>query len=263
MITRLRRYWIIAALESASAVGEDSLFIVQFVSRFLRVVVLLSIWRIVLAGQGALAGLTIQAVLTYTLVEEVFAEQLLPRTEIEWAMHDGGIAMRFLQPISLVSQFVSQMVGRWVFSLVFFSLPLLLIAPWLGVNPLPASLPAAGLFLLSLCFTLTVGVAIEFIFAALITYLEGSAYIVARARTALSLLLSGAVVPLALMPWGLGNLIRWLPFASTASAPLQIYIGVGDPATLLATQAFWAVVLWVVAHWLWKVNRERLVSYGG
>ena len=260
---QLRKYWIIAALESASMVGEDSLFIIQFVFRFLRVVVLLSIWRVLFAGQSAVSGLTVEALLTYTLIQEVLAEQLLPRTDIEWAMHDGGIAMRFLQPLSLVSQFTSQMVGRWAFGFAFFSLPLLLVSPVLGVHPAPASLASAGLFGLSLLLTIAVGVGLEFIFAALLTHLEGSAYMVARVRTALSLLLSGAVVPLALMPWGLGEVFQWLPFASMASAPLRIYTGTGDPLTLLTIQAVWAAVLWVAARWLWQVHREKLVSYGG
>jgi ABC-2 type transport system permease protein len=263
MLNQLRKYWLIAALESSSAVGDDSLFILQFIFRFLRVVVLLSLWRVVFADPNTVAEFTLPALLTYTLIQEVFAEQLLPHTDIDWALHDGGIAMRFLQPLSLVSQFVSQMVGRWFLGFGLLSLPLLLLSPLLGVNPLPASLSAAGLFVISLLLTVAVGVALEFSFAALISYLEGSAYIVGRVRAALTLLLSGSVIPLALMPWGLGDILKWLPFASTASAPLQIYIGVGAPITLLLTQAAWAIVLWLLATWLWRVNRERLASYGG
>jgi len=263
LLTRLRQYRLIAALEATSLVGEDSLFIIQFIFRFLRVVVLLSLWRVILTGRGPTDGLTLEALLTYTLIQEVFSDQLIPRTDIEWALHDGGITMRFLQPLGLVSQFTAQMVGRWAFGFVFFSLPLLLAAPLLGVNPLPANLASGGLFLLSLTLTIAVGVALEFIFAALLSYLEGSAYIVSRVRTAITLLFSGAVVPLALMPWGLGEIFRWLPFASMASAPLQIYIGVGDPLLLLATQAAWSVGLWWLARWLWEVSRERLVAYGG
>lgn len=259
----LRKYWVIATLEAASLVGENSLFIVQFVFRFLRVVVLLAVWRALLAHDQPVAGLTLETLLTYTLIQEVFAEQLLPRTDIEWALHDGGIAMRFLQPISLVSQFTAQMVGRWGFNFAFFSLPLLVCAPLLGVSPLPANGAALGWFSVSLVLTIAVGVALEFIFAAFLSYLEGSAYIVSRVRTALTLVLSGAVVPLALLPWNLGALLQWLPFASLASAPLQIYIGLGDPLTIIAQQLFWAIALWSLSQWLWRVSREKLASYGG
>jgi len=75
--------------------------------------------------------------------------------------------------------------------------------------------------------------------------------------------LSGALVPLALLPWNLGAILQWLPFASLASAPLRIYTGTGDPRFLLALQAAWSVVLWVLARRLWQHYREQLVSYGG
>ena len=263
IIGSIRSFWKTAAMEAASIVGEDSLFIVQFVFRFVRVVVLLAVWRVILEGKGEASGMTIEAVLTYTLIAEVFAEQLSPRTDIEWSLHDGGIATRFLQPSSLVAQFMALMFGRWWFGSALFSTPLLLVAPLLGVNPLPVSITAAGLFVISLLLTILVGVAIEFIFAALMTQLEGSAYVVARVRTAVSLLLSGALIPLAMMPWGLGDILRWLPFASVASAPLQIYTGTGDPLALIALQVGWSLILWALAQWLWRVNREKLASYGG
>ena len=259
---RVRKMWVIASLEAVSTLGEDVLFIIQFIFRVLRVVVLLSLWRVILTEHNT-AGMALSTILTYTLIQEVFTEQLLPRTNIEWALHDGGIAMRFLQPLDLVSQFTAHMCGGWVFGLVFFSLPMLLVAPWLGVNPAPVSVLAGVLFLVSVIGTVAIGVAFDFIFAALLTHFEGSAYMVGRVRMAISLVLSGALVPLALLPWNLGDILQWLPFASLASAPLRIYTGTGDPRLLLALQAVWSVVLWVLARRLWQHYREQLVSYGG
>ena len=261
--TLLRPMWKTAAMEAASVIGESALYLVQFVFRFLRVVMLLAVWRTLLGAPGDAPGITLGALLTYTLIAEVFADQLTPNTEIEWSLHDGGIATRFLQPLSLVGQFSALMAGRWVFTFLLFSLPLLLISPLLDVNAAPASGADAVLFVLSLLLTMVVGVAFDFIFAALLVYLEGSAYIVSRVRRALGLLLSGSVIPLALMPWGLGEVLQWSPFAALASAPLRIYTGTGDPVVLLALQIFWSVVLWLLANALWRRSRERLSSYGG
>ena len=84
-----------------------------------------------------------------------------------------------------------------------------------------------------------------------------------RSRRAVGGLLSGAIIPFTLMPWNLGRVLEWTPFAALASAPLQIYIGRGEPIRLLAMQAFWAVVLWPVATRTWSAMREKMVSYGG
>jgi ABC-2 type transport system permease protein len=258
----LRSCWKTAVMESMSLTGESAYFIIGYLFRLARVVVLLALWRTILAGKSDTA-LTLEAVLTYTLIAEIFAEQLTPRTEIEWAMHDGGIATRFLQPMSLVAQFVSLMVGRWLFGLAFCSLPLLLAASWLGVNPAPASLTAALWFAPSLVLTIAIGVALDFCFAASFSLLEGSAYLVAQVRIALTSLLSGAVIPLAFLPYPIGDVLQWLPFASLASAPLRIYTGTGESAFLIVVQLAWAIALWPLALGLWRLNRERLALYGG
>ncbi|MBI1802074.1 MAG: ABC-2 family transporter protein [Chloroflexi bacterium] len=262
-LIRLRPYWKTAAMEAAGAIGDDPLFLLQYLFRLLRVLVLLSIWQVIFAGRGAVAGMSAASVLTYTLIEEVFADPLTTRTELWVSLRDGSLAVSFLQPMGLVGQFTSKMIGRWFFGSVTFSLPLLMLSPLLGVSPMPASAAALALFVISLVLAITVGVALEFIFGGLMVYFEYSTYAIENLRSAVSVLLSGALIPLQLMPWGMGEVLRWLPFASVASAPLTIYTGTGDPLFLLVMQALWAVILWPVAGWLWRLNRERLVSFGG
>lgn len=259
----LQHYTKTATMAATSYVGDSPLFVIEYVLRIVRVLVLLSIWRTILGGRGAVSGLTLGAVLTYTLVSEVFAEQMACRTQLDDALWQGSIATRLLQPMSMVGQFAADMFGRWGFGLVFFSLPLYLCAPLLQIDPRPAS-PAAGLlFVVSLMLAVSVGLAIEFIFGGLVIALAESVWLVARMRWAINALLSGSLLPLALLPWGLGNIFEWLPFASTASAPLRVYTGTGNPLILLPVQALWSVLLWPLARWIWASNRERLVGYGG
>jgi ABC-type uncharacterized transport system permease subunit len=116
---------------------------------------------------------------------------------------------------------------------------------------------------LSLILAISVGLALEFIFGALVVALEQGVWVVSQVRVALTTILSGSLLPLALLPWGLGAVFGWLPFAAMASAPLRIYTGTGDPLPLLLVQAGWSAVLWPLAHWMWQANREKLVGYGG
>ena len=250
-------------MAAAGYAGDSPLFLLDYLLRFLRVAVLLSLWRMLLADGGPVSGMSIAAVLTYTLAAELFAEQLHVRTELMWELWQGSLAVRMLRPVGMVAQFAAEMMGRWCFGLGFFTLPLLLAAPLLGVNPLPASGWAALWFVPSLALAVSVGLALEFIFGALMIHLEQSAYIVNRLREAVTVLLSGALVPLALLPEGVGTLFSFLPFASIASAPLRIYTGTGSPLLLMSVQAAWSLLLWPLAGWLWRANRERLVGYGG
>jgi ABC-2 type transport system permease protein len=259
----LAKYRTTAVLAATSYIGDSPLFLVDFVVRLARVAVLLTIWRTVFAGRGPVGGMTLGAVLTYTLAAEVFADPLNVRSELSNALWQGTIAVRLLQPFGIVGQFVAETSGQWLIRFGCFSLPLLALAPLLGVNPLPASPSAALWFLVSLTLAIAVGFALDFLFTVLIVALETSQWAVEYLRRGLPTLLSGALLPLALMPWGIGTVFGWLPFASMASAPLRLYTGTGDPHFLLPLQAGWAIVLAFVGHRVWQAQREGLVGYGG
>ena len=264
MRTRIHKYWKTAVIKAVSPLNDRQWVLLgNYALRLLRVVVLLSIWRTIFAQKTAAAGITLGAVLTYTLISEVFADQFSSRTGLDGALWEGTIATRFLRPMGIFGQFIAEMVGGWCLNLCLFSIPLLLISPLLGVSILPASVPALGQFVLSLILAISVGAALDFIFAALMVVLEHSIYALQQIRNAVTVLLSGAMLPLVFFPWGIGDLFGYLPFAAMASAPLRIYTGTGAPLRLLALQAAWSLILWPVVVWLWRANRERLVSHGG
>ncbi len=259
----MRKHWKTATMAAVAYVGDSPWFPLDYLLRLVRVAVLLSIWHLILQGRGPVSGLSLETVLTYTLISEVFAEVLNCRTELTYALWNGDIATFLLQPMSLVSQAVARTVGRWGFSFGAFSIPLLLLSPLLGANPLPASLVAVSFFIPSLVLSVAVGFALEFIFLALMVALEQNPWSISRIRDALTTVFSGALIPLALLPWGIGDVFSWLPYASMASAPLRIYTGTGDAPLLVSLQLVWAIILWLVARWLWRANREKLVTYGG
>jgi ABC-2 type transport system permease protein len=258
----LRGYLKTAAM-SAGDVGDTPLFVVDYALRILRVLVLLALWRTILGGRESTGSMSLQAVLTYTVIAEVFAEQLAVRTTLNLALWEGTLVIRFLRPMGMVRQLASEMAGKWLISLSLFSVPLVLLAPVLGVDPRPTSPIAALLFIPSLALAILVGLALDLLFGAIAVALEQPVWIVEYTRTAVATLLSGALLPLAYYPWGLGDVFGWLPFAATAWAPLAIYTGTGSPLPLLVSQLLWAAILWPVAQWLWRANREKLVGYGG
>ena len=262
-MSNLRCYIKTAAMAAAGIVGDSPLFVVDYLLRFMRVALLLAIWRTLFAGKAVVAGLPLAAVLTYTLVSEVFSEPLAGYTGLTNAFWDGTIGSRFLRPMNLFGQFAAESGGHWLFNFALFSIPLLLCAPLFGVSPLPASPVAGALFAVSLVLAISVGLAIDYIAGGVAVGLELSPWILERTRRAVGGLLSGAIIPFTLMPWDLGRVLAWTPFAALASAPLQIYIGKGNPLQLLALQGAWAVVLWPVASRTWSAMREKMVSYGG
>jgi ABC-2 type transport system permease protein len=255
-------YFQTAAM-AAGVIGDSPFFLLTYALRLLRVVVLLALWHIILADHTLAGPMSLQAVLTYTVVAEVFADQLALRTTLNDAFWEGTLVIRFLRPMGLVRQFSAEMGGRWAVDFALFSVPLFLFAPALGVDPRPTSATAGLLFVPSLALAVLVGLAVEVLVGACVVALEQPVWLVEYMRKAIATLLSGSLLPLAFYPWGIGDLFGWLPFAAMAWAPLAVYTGTGNPLTLMASQVFWVAVLWPLAGWLWQSNREKLVSYGG
>jgi len=258
----LRQWSATTYLAATGAMAESPLFILEFLLRALRVSVLLSLWRVVFQ-RSLTAPLGLNTVLTYSLLSEAFSAQLLARTTVAEAFWQGTLTQHCLRPMPLVAQFMAETLGFWSVGLVCFSLPLLGCAPWLGVDPWPVSLQAGLGFSVSLALAVSVGFALDFVFAALTVALEQPVWQMNWVRRSLTLVCSGSLVPLAMYPGGLGAVLEYLPFAALASAPLSIYTGSSAMWKLLGLQVLWSVILWPIAGWLWRAHREKLVGYGG
>jgi ABC-2 type transport system permease protein len=263
MTARVHAYARTVGMYATEAIGDSWLMFADAGLRIARVLVLLAIWRTLVDPGEVVGGLTLPALLTYTLVSEMFAQQLQAKSDLDLWLWEGTIASRLLHPMSLVGQLVAQLFGSWLFGLCAVTLPVLALAPLLDVDPAPASGAAAALFVPSLVLSVAIALATDMILGAVTVAYGLNTWLVTMLRTALFGLLAGAILPLAILPWGLGRIFDWLPFASMVSAPLRIYIGTGDPLLLIPVQVGWAFVLWLVAGRVWWRNRERLVGYGG
>lgn len=258
------RQWRSTAWLSASAhVGDSRLFVFDYAIRALRVAILISIWIMLVGVDPDASPLPLSALLTYTVVAEAFAHAIHLQTGLAQAFWDGSLVHSFLRPAGVVRQFAAESSGRAAFDFLLFSLPLLLGAACFGIRVLPTSFASALLFGASLVLSVAVGLAIEFIAGAIAMTSEQPIWLIENVRRTLSRSLSGAVLPLAILPFGLGDAFAWLPFAATAWAPLAIYTGMEDATRLIALQFAWAIVLWPLALGLWHWNREKVVAYGG
>lgn len=254
------RYRASAWLAATGASGDGLYSAIRYVIRLLRLLVLLTIWRGVLGNED---GSELGRVLTYTLVAGAFANQLDARTDLGDAIWDGRIATWFVAPVRVFGLAVANTLGRWAPSLVGYTIPVLALAPLVGVDPRPASIGAAVAFVPSIALAVAIGFSLDLLLVSLMARTGWSLWDMQRLRVTFGTVLSGAVIPLGYLPWGLADWLPWFPLASMASAPLRIWVGDGDPGLLIAGQAAWAMIGWIAALAAWGRQRERLVGYGG
>ena len=230
----------------------------QILLKIIYLVPLMFIWRIVTAS-GVDAGMTLRQLLTYTYVNALFAHILIVNTFINDWDSAGKVIPLFSRPMSIYGQVISRTVGEWIPTMLMFSLPMTIIAPFFGIQIIPQSLwVIPSLFLCS-----SLGFAFEFIFFCFTLKARHVEWLMWVVRSAIVSFFSGTVIPFKILPFGMDRWMAYQPFGSLGGAPLSIYVGTAEPLNILTAQIIWNVVLWGIAIIWFNKSRERMVSFGG
>ena len=219
---------------------------------------LIFLWRVVMSS-GVEAGMSLEQMLTYTYVSVLLADILVVKTATSGWLSEGVLLKLYGRPLPVLSQLAAQTIGGWTPMLLMFSLPMAIIAPLLGVRLIPVS----PLIPLSLLLCVTLGFAVDFLFACLSIKLRNMNWLIGRMRMAITAVFSGTVIPIKLLPFGMDEVMKYQPFASLGGAALSIFAGAADAWETIALQIIWNLILWPVALLVWKKSQEGMVSYGG
>jgi len=255
----MHKYIITAATAMKSQTNGGIIYLLpNIVVNLIYLLPLMFLWRVI-AADGTDIGMTLTQLLTYTYINALLAEMLVVRTMASSWNYEGQLISLFARPFSVFGQLIAQTIGGWVPMLIIFSLPMLLVAPLFGISVIPASV----WFFPSLLLCISLGFAIDFIFACVTIRLRGMAWLAHSIRMAIMSLFSGTVIPFRVLPFGLTNFFELQPFGSLGGAALSLFVGVSDPARIIPIQIFWNIILWPVAIIWFAKSKERQVSYGG
>lgn len=232
--------------------------------RLVRLIVLSEVFASLLRHGAGTEGMTSAQAIAYVVLSSAFSEQLFLFTPATTALWEGSIITRFTRPMSLVGDMAAETAGRWFPSLVFFTIPVLILVPlFMQISIAPVRLLNGLLSITSFLLSVSLGFAVDFLFAAFAIHLKNGCWAALMIREATTELLSGALIPLSFLPAHIGDILALLPFGSLASAPLSVYLGIGGMIKPLAAQVFWNLVLWPVSLVILQKSRERMISYGG
>lgn len=231
-----------------------------YLMKALRLAALLMIWTMLFSRGVDGEGMTLGQMLSYTLLSAAFNPLLDVRTPIPELLHEGKLTSLYQRPMGVFGQLTAQSMGSWGMHFAVFALPcLLLVAPLAGIDLMPQSPWVA----LSLLLTVSQGFAIDYIFGCLIIQARNLFWQINGIRWALAALLTGSLIPFAILPPEVGQWLAYSPFGTLAGAPLAIWTGLAEPFPLVWAQLAWNVILWPVAILWFRHMTERMVSYGG
>jgi ABC-2 type transport system permease protein len=236
-------------------------------SVLLRVFLLSTLWTALYRNNGAQAGISLAAMITYAtlalLLDLIYGVN--GAYIIREKIREGSIAIDLMRPISVPLYVLADTVGQTSFAALQI-IPALLLSLLLVHLNAPVSFPAGIAFVASVALGFMVNFFLDLMMAT-ITFWTMEIFGVQLMVQFISSLLSGSLVPLYFFPPGLVQQVAFAsPFAAIYNAPLSIYIGkvAGQQIlSMLGFQAMWVVIFGIFAFGLWRVGERRVVIQGG
>ena len=225
------------------------------------------IWRAVFQTGHAVAGLTLNDMVTYVAVGWAIRSFYFNEIDREMGtqVQEGKLAMNLIRPVDFQTVMIADAAGQSAFRAVLFTLPIsAVLALIFPVKP-PASLAAGLLFLWSAVMAFFLVAAINFL-VGLIAIRSKSILGILRAKYLLLELVSGLLIPTTLFPEPLRTILLASPFPHINFTPAALYLGKAtglEAARLLGLQAGWTVLLLWLGHWAWKGSQTRITIQGG
>jgi ABC-2 type transport system permease protein len=266
-VDRRPKYLALMLVAAQRSIAYRSTTLLSLVAGLIWVVMLYYLWERIFATNPRVGTFTWDTMRTYIVVAFGVNALLSFFTEnrLFHIIRTGDIVGELIRPVDyLLAQF-AQAVGAALVEVVLTGTLVLL----LGLSVLhvagPASLVAGFFFVPSV----VLGFAVKF----LISYLTALACFwtmnhlgLLWARSAVTNILSGALIPLQFFPDWLQAIAFAAPFQAIVHTPLAIYLGnlAGyDLLRALLIQISWVIVLWLLARLLWTPSTRALEIQGG
>ena len=227
-----------------------------------------SLWLVLfrVSGKDMIGGFTRSSFIIYLLTIRfiaVFSPGGACIGEMNEEIRTGNLAMRLVRPAHYLA---------WLF---FRNLPVPLVSGVAGLTlvtvfarMIGASVPtgfSAVLFVVSVIAAIITQYAI-FQGLGILSFWIYDVFPLERFYRTIHGLLGGEMVPLTIFGSAVQGVLQFLPFASLAFIPGGIYTGIFSRRTaamLVASQYFWAVVLWLLVLWGYKRGLRKFEAQGG
>ncbi|HUH07325.1 MAG TPA: ABC-2 family transporter protein [Egibacteraceae bacterium] len=262
----MRKYMALARVARRTMLAYRGGFIVHVLGATLALVALFYLWRAIFAASTALEGYTWEQMKAYLLV--AFLSSMLVAWFGEWRVAekimDGEVAGDLVKPLDFQRARLAEVVGAVAIELVVSAVAVAVILVAFGSMVMPGGLHAA-LFAVSFVAGLMLKFTVVYAVALVCFWTTGYLGVV-WARTAITNLLSGALIPLAFFPGWLRGLAQALPFQGIVATPAAIYLEQVDARTavrLIAVQAAWIVALWWVGRFMFSRGVRQVTIHGG
>jgi ABC-2 type transport system permease protein len=217
--------------------------------------------------RGEVGGYVLADALAFTFITQGMAAliALWAWWPIAETVQTGQVASDLSRPYDYQLAWLAQDYGRALFQFVGRSVPPFVV----GMLAFGITLPTDPLTWLATVPSIILAIAVSFgwrFILNLTTFWWIDHRGVASTSMLVAVLFSGFLVPIAMWPDGVREVVYALPFASMVAIPIDIFLGKlrgVDLLAALALQAFWAVVMLALGRLVLSAALHKLVVQGG
>lgn len=255
----------LTTFQQATAYRITTIFTVLIT--FVWVFILYFLWDAAFSRSGRIAGYSWEEMRTYIVI--AYGINALVGWSIGSGMmqsvKSGAIVIDMIRPLNYCGTQVARAVGfSIVEGIIAFALVIVFGLLVFGIQPPDSAIAAIG-FVIALILGYFTKVLVIFLVSLLCFWVLNSVGLM-WAQQAVITMLSGTLIPLALMPGWLRLITEILPLRGIVATPLAIYLGKAtgwEMVGLLALQVGWLAVLWLAANRAWIAAFRAVEIQGG
>ncbi len=247
-------------------------FIAFFFGSIVYCLVMYYIWFAVYSssGEGMINGFTMTDMTVFLFITALtnFLTDSDGSYDVGEEVKDGNIAMRLIKPVGFHSTFLFTEIG-WkllIFSMIFAPVVIgVEIYKFHAYGGFAFDITSFLLYLLSMVMSYLFSFYMNVCFGFMAFFLK-NLWGFNIIKSGILRFVSGAVVPLALMPDGLRKVLEWMPFSSLCYTPVMIYMGKysgGEIALHLAIQFGWVIGFYLISKFILSTALRHVSVQGG
>ena len=241
-------------------------FWIGLVLNIISMAILVYFWRAIYANTSTISGLGQNQTITYILLAFIFMP--LTSNDLIWEfgsnLREGMMIHHLLRPVNFQGMNYAQMLGGLVTRLVL-QIPMVIVAILLFGLRLPTNVNTWLAFILSALLGFTVMFYFNWLLACF-TFYTTEIWGLGVLIEGMNFFLSGALVPLVMMPEWLRTIVLSVPFAQALAVPVGLLTGItplSDAPRAWFIQILWIIGMWLVSTLFFRVAVRKITVQGG
>jgi len=241
-------------------------FWVGFVLNIISMAILVFFWRAIYADTDTISGLGLNQTISYIMLAFIFMP--LTSNDLVWEfgsnLREGMMIHHLLRPVNFQAMNYVQMLGGLITRMIW-QLPMLLIAVLFFGLRIPSDLTTWLAFLVSALLGFTVMFYFNW-FLACFTFYTTEIWGLGVLIEGMTFFLSGALVPLVMMPEWLRTVVMSVPFAQALAVPVGLLTGItplSDAPRVWLVQILWIIGMWIISTLFFRVAVRKITVQGG